>query len=355
MRKPYFIQRLACWYVKNSKGKSIRLDPDKHRAFKIWHEMQAAGVSSGEAATVAGLIDAFFDELEGTVSDARMKALIYYASCFAMDHARDVAITIKPVTVTRWLKLAKPGRAKADLDEPVTPITWRSSSRRHASALLKRIWRWAHNEGRIKLNSLADLKLPECEYRDTGIDFETHQKLVEHCQSINEARPFALYLIASRCGARPQQIREVTAANVNRECTQWVFKKHKTVEKTGKPLVVYLPPCLQTLTKILLESRPKGLLFRNSRGVAWKSDTVTQRMERLRTKLDLPDGTVAYLYRHSMATDALLAGQSVSVVAQLLGHTDTRMVSKVYGHLDKHSQFLVDAAASTAKNRIKSR
>jgi hypothetical protein len=47
MRKPYFIQRLACWYVKNAKGKSIRRDPDKHRAFKIWHEMQATGVSSG--------------------------------------------------------------------------------------------------------------------------------------------------------------------------------------------------------------------------------------------------------------------------------------------------------------------
>ena len=42
MRKQYFIQRLACWYVKNSKGKSIRLDLDKHKAFKIWHALQAA-------------------------------------------------------------------------------------------------------------------------------------------------------------------------------------------------------------------------------------------------------------------------------------------------------------------------
>lgn len=353
MRKPYFIKRLACWYVKNSKGKELRLDPDKTKAFNIWHEMQAAGVSSGENATVAGLIETFFDELEGTVSETRMSALIYYASCFAMDHARDVATNVKPSTVTRWLKLPKPGRAKADPDEPRTPITWGASSRRHASALLKRIWRWAHNNGRIKLNSLADLKLPECEYRDAAIDFETHEKLVNHCQSIEEARPFALYLIASRCGARPQQIREVTAANVNRECNQWVFKKHKTSEKTGKPLIVYLSPCLQTLTKILLASRPKGPLFLNTYGNPWKSDTVTQRMERLRKKLDLPDGTVAYLYRHAMATDALVAGQSISVVAQLLGHTDTRMVSKVYGHLDKHSRYLLDAAASTAVARLK--
>ena len=182
-----------------------------------------------------------------------------------------------------------------------------------------------------------------------------HAKLVLHCQQLEDSRPFARYLIASRCGARPQQIREVTAADVNREYTQWHFKKHKTRNKTGKPLTVYLPPCLQTLTKILVAARPNGPLFLNARGGIWKSDTVTQRMERLRKRLNLPDGTVAYLYRHAMATDALLAGVDLPVLAQMLGHTDTRMISKVYGHLVKHPGHIADAVAKMASDRIKPR
>jgi integrase len=181
---------------------------------------------------------------------------------------------------------------------------------------------------------------------------DVHQKLVHHCLGSPDSKPFALYLMALRSGARPQQIRDVTAKNVNADCTQWVFKDHKTRAKTGKPLVVFLNGCLQTLTRLLMDQNPTGPLFRNARGDQWKKDTVTQRFERLRTKLGLPDGTVAYLYRHSMATDALLAGQSTAVVSALLGHTDTRMVSKVYGHLDKHSQFLSDAAKAVAESRI---
>jgi integrase len=354
MRKPYFVKRLKCWYVRSSKAKEIRLDPDKHKAFALWHELQATRVSTGGNATVIGLIDAFFDFLDGTVSAPRMKSLIYYASSFAEKHGTDLAVTIGPSTVTRWLALPKPGRLRSD-DNPVVPITWKSSSKRHASALLKRIWKWAHNQGRIPVNSLAELKLPECDYRDGAItiDLETHNRLVQHCMSIPEARSFAIYLIASRCGARPQQIREVTAKNVSRDGTRWIFKEHKTTAKTGKALTVYLSPCLQTLTKILVASRPKGKLFLNFHGNPWKAGTVTQRMERLRIRLKLPEGTVVYMYRHSMATDALIDGHSIAVVAQLLGHTDTRMVAKVYGHLDKCPEHLLNAVNKTAQSRLK--
>ncbi|HUP81719.1 MAG TPA: hypothetical protein VM260_24415 [Pirellula sp.] len=42
MRKPYFVARLKCWYIKNSKRQEIRLDPDKADAFELWHRMIAA-------------------------------------------------------------------------------------------------------------------------------------------------------------------------------------------------------------------------------------------------------------------------------------------------------------------------
>ena len=78
-------------------------------------------------------------------------------------------------------------------------------------------------------------------------------------------------------------------------------------------------------------------------------------MERLRKRLELPDGTVAYLYRHAMATDALLAGVDLPVLAQMLGHADTRMISKVYGHLVKHPKHIADAVAKMSRDRIQPR
>lgn len=85
VRKPYFVKRLKCWYVRDANAREIRLDTEKDKAFDAWHELQAAGVSEGEFATVQGLIDAFFDDIDGTISQPRLDALIYYASCFAID------------------------------------------------------------------------------------------------------------------------------------------------------------------------------------------------------------------------------------------------------------------------------
>jgi integrase len=355
MRKPYYVQRLKCWYVKDSASNPIRLDPNKKKAFELWHELQSASCFKGARATVRGLLEEFFNSIEGTVSQERFDRLVRYSQLFIDDHGSKLITEITPAVLAKWLDDPKPGRRHKGLkdDEEPKPIYWGSSSKRHATALLKRAWSWARNQGHIQVNAIAQFALPECDYREEVIDPSIHNKLVEHCMSNPEARPFALYLIASRCGVRPQQIREVTAANVSPCRTMWIFKRHKTAKKTGKPLVVYLSPCLQSLTRILVATHPTGPLFRNVYGKPWKSDTVSQRMERLRKRLDLPPGTVAYLYRHTLATDALVAGHSTAIVAKLLGHTDTRMVSKVYGHLEKQPQFMLEASRSVSQSRLK--
>ena len=68
-------------------------------------------------------------------------------------------------------------------------------------------------------------------------------------------------------------------------------------------------------------------------GNPWKKDTVVQKVDRLRAKLDLPKDFTVYAYRHTFATNALLNEVPLQTVSELLGHSDTRMVSKVYGTL----------------------
>lgn len=343
MKRPYYRKRLKCWYFKAEDGKEIRLDPNEDVAHEMWVQFRDSLKFAGCTATVSGILTEFLVHHKNLLSETRFKTLSYYASLFAEDHPGLLASEVTIAMVQKWLSDPKPPRHE---DKP--DLTWSSNTQRHAAALLRRVWSRAKERGFIRDNVLADLRLPPIEYRKDVIDLSIHVKLVQKCLSRKDSKPFALYLIASRCGARPQQVRGVTADKVSQDGTCWIFAKHKTATKTQKPLIVYLNPCLQTLTKILLQGR-KGHLFVNYHGNPWKKDTVSQRMKRLRETLKLPSSVVAYLYRHTFATDALVSGLNPAVVAELLGHKDTRMLVAAYSHLEHHNPHMLEAVAKVRR------
>ncbi len=217
---------------------------------------------------------------------------------------------------------------------------------RDVAPSIKRVFAWAFNEGKIFRNPLAGVRLEGGDVRSATVTQAQHEALVADALTSGADRSFALFLIALRCGARPQQLREVTASDVVGQT--WVFSRHKTAKKTRKPLIVYLPPCLHTLTRILAAKYPTGPLFRNGQGGCWKKDSIAQRMQCMRKRLDLADDFTLYAYRHTFATEALLAGVRSAEVALLLGHTDSRMVETVYGRLDQHTSHLQEAVRGTA-------
>jgi integrase len=63
-----------------------------------------------------------------------------------------------------------------------------------------------------------------------------------------------------------------------------------------------------------------------------------------RAKIEPPVGVHAL--RHTFASLALMNGAPLLVVAQNLGHSDTRMVEKHYGHLAK--SYVADAIRAAA-------
>jgi site-specific recombinase XerD len=165
------------------------------------------------------------------------------------------------------------------------------------------------------------------------------------------SRPFGLVLIALwNSGARPIQVREVTAWHVN-ENGEWVFSSHKTSKKTKRKLIVRPTPCLATLVKILVAARPSGNLFLTSQNKPWTKDGIVRRLSRMKDKLGIESDVTAYSYRHTFATDSLLAGVDIVQVAELLNHSDIAMVAKVYGHLGKFGEPLRKAAAESVSQR----
>lgn len=365
MRKPFFRKSLKCWYVKDSAGRFLRLDPDEETAYRIWEQMrEVQRVGTTDDIRFSSLAEAWL--IEHQIDTESFSITASYIARFA-EHVGDaLALDVTKPQMMAWLSAEKPGRWRFQRDakgnkvigEGGKPVVvrgpskpWGKTTRKDAARSVNRVYAWAVGHGKISRNPLYGLKVPCGDPRTVMVTAGQHAQLVMGCRKNRGSRPLGLYLIASRCGARPRQIREVTAANVLPDCSAWVFADHKSKEKTQRPLVVYLSPCLQTLTRILL-ARRTGLLFTNAHGRQWKKDTIVQTMDRLVERVGLPGNITVYAYRHSFATDALLAGQPIAVVAQLMGHSDTRMVAKVYGHLDQHRHHLLDAVANMAKKRL---
>lgn len=335
MRKPFFKKSHQCWYVKDKNGREIRLDPAEERAFKLWERMRSSELKITDPdVRMPKVVSVFLNEYEHTVTPARYKLVEHYATEFSARFQGTKLHAIKAADVSKWVREKK---------------GWGGWAKHDAIASAKMVMKWAHDSGYIDKNPLAKLKNSTPAPRVRVISNAEHSKLVLAARESNGGGHFAAYLIASRCGARPAEIRSVCASDVNGDV--WILQDHKTRNKTNAPLVIYLPPCLQTLTKILLHRNDGGRLFRQSDGTPWTKDSVCRKMKTIRDKAGVSK-VVCYHYRHTLATNSLLGGASLAETAQLLGHRDTRMVSQVYGHLDQNRQHMINAAAKAASSQI---
>lgn len=342
MRKPFFRKQTRCWYVKGPDGEFIRLDPDENKAFKIWEKMRQLAEYDSPDATIEAICEAFLLAIQRkTPSDERYKKITSLCKSFCLDvgptkRARDVSAD----DVLSWMSSPKQ-------DEK----TWSVARQRDAGQIVKRAIRWAIEKGLIPTSDVMSVRFEEPEPRDSLISYDIHKSLVLESRSQRRSRPFGLVLIALwNSGARPIQVREVTAWHVN-ENGEWVFSSHKTSKKTKRKLVVRPTPCLATLIKILVAARPSGNLFLTSQGLPWTKDGIVRRLDRMKTKLGIQSDVTAYSYRHTFATDSLLAGVDIVQVAELLNHSDIAMVAKVYGHIGKFGEPLRKAAADSVSQR----
>jgi integrase len=222
---------------------------------------------------------------------------------------------LKPLHVTRWLD-AHPG--------------W-NGSRRNAVVAVKRAFSWADAEGVLQPNPVKNVKKPPQRHRDRVLTPEERQEILRTIPD----RHFRDFVFAMQeTGARPGEVRKVTATHVNLDLGVWIFKEHKTAKRTGRPRIIYLTPAMVELTRQLMEKYPEGPLFRGPRSKrGFTRNGVRCRFRLLRKKLPHLAGVISYTMRHSFATQALVNGVGIAQVAELMGHVDTSMVAEHYAHL----------------------
>lgn len=107
---------------------------------------------------------------------------------------------------------------------------------------------------------------------------------------------------------------------------------------------------LKALIARLIPVRPEGPLLLNTDGNPWNRNSVRCRFRTLRKKLKLK-GLVCYSLRHARVTDGLEAGVPIAQMAELAGHSDTKMVSQVYSHLQQRREHMREQAEKAARAR----
>jgi len=104
--------------------------------------------------------------------------------------------------------------------------------------------------------------------------------------------------------------------------------------KSGKPRRVYLTDDGKAAFESWTAGRPESdVIFKDRFGNSWGSHDQHRPMAAACKAAGIEPAIGMHTLRHTYASSLVQAGVSLAIVAEALGHADTRMVSKHYGHL----------------------
>jgi integrase len=342
-KKPFFRKFDGWWYAQiavGNKRKQVKLvkgkdnEREAYRAFCRLMTDEGQMQPDGANQSVANICDLFLDASQRQHKPETFAQNRYYLQDFCERHGRLMACELKQFHVVRWLD-SHPG--------------WKAS-RRHAITTVKRVFKWAEDQGYITSNPIRRIKKPQGGRRLRILNSEERQKILD----VIPDEGFRNYIFAMQeTGCRPSEVSKVTAEHVNLEVGIWVFEEHKTARKTGKSRVVYLSPAMLELTRRLVDEYPSGPLFRGKQGQGYNTNSIRCRFKRLREKLPEFKHFSAYAYRHTYTTEALMNGVGIAQVAELLGHTSTDMVMRHYQHLSQKVDHMRELAAKATTSPAK--
>lgn len=344
MRKPWFWKARKKWFVNTDDGR-IDLGETEEDAYEEWERLKSLARQEKEyGPSFLGLSRSYAKYAKRQILNGEIKQKTYddyrwYIKRFAQLHADKPAVQISPAMLTDWID-ANP--------------TWGPSHQRNAIGAISRVLNWGASEKRISENPIANMPRPSQTRREALVSEDDHKAMILHAgaqkSSARVDRQIRVALIAVRhCGGRPQDVANATVENVEitDKSGSWTLLHHKRQRHTGRPRIVYLSPCLRTITMMLIAGRTDGPLFRGRRG-ALTTNAITCRIKRLKKQLDIDPKLVTYSYRHTFITEAMQNGVDIATVAELTA-TSVEMIRRHYGHLNQKDDHLRDAAVNAVR------
>lgn len=302
--------------------------------------------------TVETAIERYVEQLEAKGKDPKDTRTRAYAMIVpALGKVRVADLTSD--RIREWLKelVSSKPRVRTAKDQPqrhrnVTPsnksLRRRRSTVNRVHAILKAALTQAYRDGlvrsdeawrRVKLFEKATVS------RARYLTVEETQRLINTCEP--EFR--TLVQAAVLTGCRYGELCRLVVSDFNSD--SGTIAIHQT--KTGRPRHVVLTEEGAAFFRQLCAGRPgDAVILRKSNGRPWGPSHQIPLMVQACHRATIKPAITFHGLRHTYASLTIMGGAPLMVVAENIGHADTRMVQKHYGHLSK--SYIADAIRAAA-------
>jgi integrase len=282
--------------------------------------------------------------LEQPVNDVTSRSTVhilpslgnYVVAELTAEQLRRWLATMAAAPAQRRPKGGKPQyREAASSDDEVRA---RRASANRVLTMLKAALNHAYDEGHVvnrdawgrKLKPFRNVEVARIRY----LSVAEAQRLLNTCDP--DFRP--LVRAALETGCRYSELTRLEVHDFNRDAGTIAIRK----SKSGKPRHVILTPEGADFFRQHCAGRSGNeIMFRHADGSRWNKSEQSRPMQEACAHAKIKPRVSFHALRHSWASLAVMAGVPLLVVAKNLGHADTRMVEKHYGHLAP--SYIVDA------------
>lgn len=297
------------WYLETNRKRTF-LGKDKAEAYRAFYALMSTGEKPKN--TIREIVVAFSEWVDGNRSSKTAKWYKDTLQSFLSFHPNLTVDLLKPFHVQRWM------------DTKVS-----NGTKRNYCRVMQRCLKWAVEQGYIDRSPIAHMRKPPPGIRDYVISDGEYARILA-------AAPPALKRViefANETGARAAEIIKLKREHVQ---GSRILLPRSEEKMQRVPRVIYLSE-----KALGLIGSSHGFLFKNSDGESWKIAAINSAFFRMKKKLGRQYCLTQL--RHRWAHRMLTSGVDSVTVAALMGHSDTAMVAKVYGHINHATEFLLRA------------
>lgn len=310
------------------------------RAFGELMQVNTADTAD-QANTVRVVVDLYGQHLERN-GQARSLEILLQTCTSAVEQFGDKTFAqLKPVHVTNWLaRMAKPRDTKKHKG-----VKWGPTYQNIALRTLVAAFNWARGQGLISGHCLQNPKAVVVRGRKRSRGQEAYighaiwKTLIGRVGATNHAFADMLRFLHGT-GCRPSEAYHVEARYYRPGERCVVYPGHpgtadfawKNARKSGKDRVIFLTDELAEIVERRVKEHPTGPVFQSRHGRRWCQEAVSVNLRWYAKRLGITPAPTAYGFRHTYATNWLLSGGSIKVLADLIG-TSVSMIERHYGHI----------------------
>ena len=312
--KPWYRSERKAWFV-TINCKRYNLGPNKSEAEKKFYQLMASPIQPDKI-TLYELMDDFLEWTQKHRAERTYTFYKHHLNRFAAENKDMECSDMRPFHAQRWL----------DSKE------WGGTYKGAFVRTLKRCFNWGVRQGYLTHNPIRFLDKPKENHRDTPVTREEYDIIFKHTMNTDSFHDVVVF--SWETGARPQETLRFTGSQFDEKNKRIVMENPKA--RGPRWRIIHLNDTAFEVVK--RNPRPKGPVFRNRLGAPWTSNACSLRFGRIQNKVGRR--VALYDFRHAYGTDMLKAGVDPVTVAELMGHTDVKMLMQVYQHLSQDIDYM---------------